>query len=140
MGTNYYLVEKRPTMRRAIHVCKRSWGWKTSWQSTDENEWPRWCDEDHSLDESGQYATERGLPHSIHSVEDVRALLRTGEWDLIDEYGEVYPDWRIKIDELEAWDGGKHDDPDFVALDHVDECGDGFHDAKGNVFCRGGFC
>ena len=86
MGTNYYLQRKQPTIRETVHIGKRSWGWRFHWDSCDEASWPRWCDTDHT-------APRPELPHGIHSVEDVRSFLRTGEWELVDEYGEAHPDW-----------------------------------------------
>jgi len=136
MGTNYYAVKKEPTIRESVHLCKRSFGWKTSWQATDENEVGRWCDRDPSIDDEGRHVDElHSLPHSIHSVDDIRSLMRTGEWLLVDEYGAVYDDWESKIDDLES----RSYEGDFEPRDHVAECGGGFHDSKGNVFLREGF-
>lgn len=159
MGTNFYLVRRKPTIREAVHICKRSWGWKTTWQATDESEWPRWCDTDHMERDTS------GLPYGIHSIEDARSMLESGDWMLVDEYGTVYGDepheedlygsgaevvgdWRTTLDELEAWDGGKsswnerhpEEQVTWEPRDHVRECGSGYHDRTGNVFMRECFC
>ena len=151
MGCNWYIRRKKPTIHEAVHICKQSWGWRTSWQETTnagtENAWPRWCDDDPCKDENGQWVSERTLPWEIRSVEDIRRYLRTGEWELADEYGEVYPDWEAEIDALVAWDGGKagwnEANPDkpvtWEAHEHDVECGDGYRDAENNIMCRGGF-
>lgn len=145
MGTNYYLRRKQPTIRETIHVCKRSFGWRTSWQETRGDDWPRWCDEDHSTDEDGNLVVDRKLPHEIRGVEDIRAYLRTGEWELVDEYGEAYPDWEAEIADLVAWDGGKAAynarNPDRpVTWDAREHEWGSYHDREGNVMLREGFC
>jgi hypothetical protein len=121
MGTNYYLRKKKPTLHECVHVGKCSGGWKMHWQATDNGigDWPRWCDEDPCV-------PELTLPHAINSVEDIRAYLITGDWELVDEYGDRHEDWEKKLSELEKWDG---DVPNH-----------NFTDAKGNVFDRQEYC
>ena len=63
MGTNFYLRRKEPTVKDTVHIGKRSWGWLFHWDSCDESEYPRWCDEDR-----GQYVYE--LTHSIKREDD----------------------------------------------------------------------
>ena len=137
IGSNFYIRRKQPTIHETVHIGKRSWGWLFHWDAVDESQWPRWCDEDHV-----QPYPE--LPHSIHSVEDIREYLRTGEWELIDEYGEVYEDWEAEIDGFIHWDGGKagwnerHPDEPVLWDVHTPS---GYHDKEGQVFDRGdGFC
>ena len=140
MGTNYYLQRKVPTLHETIHIGKRSFGWAMHWDSCDESAWPRWCDEDHSFtfgpDGRGAEPT---LPHDIHSVEDIRAYLRTGEWQLIDEYGEGFEDPLVEIDELCSWDGelkewsDNHPDNPVWRL-HTPN---GYRDSEGQIFDRG---
>lgn len=151
-GCNFYIRRKKPTIHDTVHICKRSWGWRTSWQETvndgTEHAWPRWCDEDPGKDESGQYVSERTLPWEIHSVEDIRHYLRTGEWELIDEYGEVYTDWESEIAELVEWDGGKaswnarhpEEPVTWEPKEHDKESGNGYRDHEDNIMVRGGFC
>lgn len=138
MGTNFYIRKKVPTIHETVHICKRSWGWRTSWQKTEAYEWPRWCDEDRVIDDYG-YSTGPNLPHDIRRVSDIVDYLKTGEWELIDEYGMVYDDWEEEIKGLVEWNGGEHEDRDFVPFDHVEECGGGYHDEHGNVFLDVGF-
>ena len=137
MGTNFYLRQKQPTVRRTIHIGKRSWGWLFHWDSCDEIDYPRWCDEDRD-----QYVYE--LPHSIKSVEDIRAYLRTGEWELVDEYDNVFPDWEAEIEGFCQWDGGKSGynerHPDKPVKWDV-QVPSGYRDGEGQIFHRGnGFC
>lgn len=139
MGTNFYLVKKVPTVHETVHICKRSWGWKTSWQATDSYEWPRWCDDDPCTNERGEYIA-RHLPDSIKSVDDIVKYLKTGDWNLVDEYGHVYDDWQTELEELVQWDGGHHEGmEDYKPRDHAIECGNGYHDIYGNVFIENGF-
>lgn len=145
IGCNFYLRRKKPTIHETVHICKRSFGWRTTWQESvnghDEYAWPKWCDED----PSAHYPE---LPNEIHSVEDIRNYLRTGEWELVDEYGTVLDEWEGEIDSLESWDGGKQaynaahpDNPvTWEACEHDKECGEGYRDSKGNIFTRTGFC
>lgn len=118
MGTNYYLRRREPCIRPVIHIAKASWGWRTSWQSTTAGEWSKWCDED-------MMELDYSLPWSIHSVADIRAYLETGDWEIVDEYGDVHGD--DVISSLESWmpDGGEYCD---------------YHDGAGNGFTNAGFC
>ncbi len=134
MGTNFYLRRKQPTIREAIHICKRSWGFYATWQATEPDDWPKWCDED--------MMSPTQLPSPIRSVDDIRDYLRTGEWEVVDEYGDVHPD--SVIDDLEAWDGGKAaynaDRPDQPVTWTPKGGPCDFKDDEGNRFSRRGFC
>lgn len=145
IGTNFYIRKKKPTIHEVVHICKRSFGWRTTWQATSigygENDWPKWCDENP--------AGEPTIPNEINSVEDIRNYLRTGEWELVDEYGKVYEDWESQLRNLEEFDGGKSaweaNHPDMPLgwdkpHEHDVETGEGFRDFKGNIFVRTGFC
>ena len=134
MGTNFYLRRKQPTIRQTVHIGKRSWGWKFHWDSCDETNYPRWCDEDPDWEDA------KSLPHSITCVEDIRAYLRTGDWELVDEYNEVHEDWEAEIEGFVNWDGGR----DAWNERHPDEPVEwelkepsGYHDREGQVFDRG---
>lgn len=129
MGTNFYLRRKEPTLHECVHVCKCSYGWRTTWQATDERDWPRWCD----------IVPGPELESPISSVEDVRGYLETGEWELVDEYGDVHDDWDDVMSSLEVWDGGVGMDG-RRPLEHDVECGEGYRDVRGNIFVREGFC
>ena len=48
-------------------------------------------------------------------------------------------DWEEEIKGLIEWNGGDHEDRDFAPLDHVEDCGGGYHDEQGNVFLDVGF-
>ena len=140
MGTNYYLRRKEPTIREAVHIGKMSFGWLFHWDACDSSDWPRWCDTDHI----GGYGDGPKLPFSINSVEDIREYLRTGEWELVDEYGEVYEDWVTKIESFKEWDGGKaaynKNHPDKPVTWNVSKPF-GSVDREGQIFSRdGGFC
>lgn len=37
MGTNYYAVRNKPTVREPIHIGKSSWGWRFLFQYQDDN-------------------------------------------------------------------------------------------------------
>ena len=51
MGTNYYLVENRPTVHAPLHIGKSSFGWKFCFHAYDEWEsWP-WEEELHTFGE-----------------------------------------------------------------------------------------
>ncbi len=143
MGTNYYLRKKEPTIHETIHIAKQSWGWRTSWQHTDERDWPRWCDDDPCVvsEDDGIIVYGPVLPWPIDSVDDIRRYLENGEWEIVDEYGDVAePD---VIDKLERWDGGKSnynaDNPDKPVTWVPKSQGD-YRDARGNNFTRDGFC
>lgn len=131
MGTNFYLRKKQPTIHETIHIGKRSWGWLFHWDSVDKSNWPRWCDEDHPMSE---------LPHSIHSVDDIRAYLKTGEWELVDEDGIVHPMWESTLRGFMHWDGGKesynerHPDSPVTWYPNVPS---GYRDSEGQIFDRG---
>lgn len=136
MGTNYYLRRKKPTLHETVHIGKQSWGWLMHWDSCDDTSWPRWCDNDHGHSDEARPS----LPHSIHSVKDIRSYLKTGEWELVDEYGEVYDDWESKIDLLCSWDGGKagyNERHPESPVTWTPSRPSGFTDSEGQVFDRG---
>lgn len=62
MGTNYYAVKKKPRIVKVydeFHLGKASVGWQFLFQEQD----------------------------NIHSFEDVKKILESGEWNIKDEYG-----------------------------------------------------
>ena len=77
MGCNVYLRRKEPRMvpeYDETHVCKLSSGWKVHFDGSSacDNAWePR---DEHAP--------------RIGSMDDLRGYLSTGEWELVDEYGE----------------------------------------------------
>ena len=79
MGTNVYLQRKEPRMvptYDAVHVCKISYGWRVHFDGSSAitDEW---------LDEPDEHRPRIG------SMDDLRGYLSTGEWELVDEYGET---------------------------------------------------
>lgn len=74
MGTNFYLQRKKPTLRETIHIGKQSFGWAMHWDSCDEQNWPRWCDEDHSR----MYRDGRKIPY-MHFVKRCKVCGRIGD-------------------------------------------------------------
>lgn len=78
MGTNIYMRRKEPRTIEVydeVHVGKLSYGWRAHF--------------DGSSMYQDQWYPERddNLPR-IGSMDDLRAYLATGEWELFDEYGE----------------------------------------------------
>ena len=79
MGLNIYLQRIKPRTVEVydqIHVAKLSSGWKAH------------------FDGSSAENNEPNKPH-VGSMDDLRAYLSTGEWELVDEYGE-----RTTLDEV----------------------------------------
>ena len=110
MGTNYYLRRRVEEYQR-FHVCKASYGWRTLWQTSDDAWEPPTAPSDAPI---------------YHSVQEIRDLLATGDWELVDEYGdERNPD---EIDELCARRGHSHSE--FLAC---------YADNEGQEFDRGQF-
>lgn len=96
MGTNFYLKRVKPReIHDLMHIAKRSGGWVIHFQDSTEG-----------------YADQRDdAPEhpSFHSVADIRNLLKTGEWQLADEYGETWGPGEESLrefDDLCKWRGG----------------------------------
>lgn len=78
MGTNYYVVPKKPTISNALHIGKSSAGWRFLFQEVN----PGMYDFDYDLE--------------IHSYEDWVNFLKDNDDILIlNEYDEV-----VSVDEL----------------------------------------
>lgn len=98
MGTNIYIRRKVPRMvpeYDETHVAKLSYGWKVHFDGS-------------SMD--GGYGV------SIGSISDLRQYLDSGDWELIDEYGD-----RVTLDYVLS-----HDDDPFnssVSCDYYDNYG-----------------
>lgn len=74
MGTNFYIKRMKPReVFDEYHIAKTSCGWLPSFQAYTP------CGED----------DERP---AVHSVADIKALVDSGEYTIIDEYDEEY-DW-----------------------------------------------
>lgn len=98
MGTNHYLRRVRPReLHDEYHICKTSGGWVVHFQDSTAHQ-----DEHHGDD--------GWAPPSFHSVADIRDLLKTGEWQISNEYSEVCEPGEESLREFErlcAWRGGK---------------------------------
>lgn len=65
MGTNYYAVKNKPTVRPPLHIGKSSWGWRFNFHA---------CDEFHTFPQFRKWLDDH---------------VKTGEYVLMDEYDEV---------------------------------------------------
>jgi hypothetical protein len=75
MGLNIYIQRKTPRMvptYDCTHIAKLSWGWRVHFDGSSMTH--EFCEDD-------------PRPR-IGSVADIRSYLETGEWELVDEYGE----------------------------------------------------
>lgn len=107
MGTNYYLRRVRPReVHDEYHVCKLSAGWPAHFQSDD---WYHPEDAGNPVTSPMMYhASQLRWPDADNgevvprwgSVGGIRALLRSGEWQLSDEYGAVSAPGRESLDLL----------------------------------------
>ena len=93
MSTNIYIRRKEPRMVPVyddVHVCKLSGGWRAHFDGSSavDNTWG-------PHDESAP---------RIGSMDDLRGYLSTGEWELVDEYGE-----KTTLEEVLAHDEYRHD-------------------------------
>lgn len=76
MSTNYYIRKVKPIeVRPEFHIGKRSCGWKALFESY------------HS---DAQYVYNVGVDRPyVDRVSDIKALVESGEWEIIDEYDET---------------------------------------------------
>lgn len=140
MGTNFYLRRVKPReVHDEYHIAKRSGGWKIHFQDSTEYQ--------------NEFYGDGPEPPSYHSVGDIRKLLESGEYQLSNEYGDVYePGYESlrEFDELCQWNGGprftqpavpyngRYDNPPGVPYDH---CGTGgYRDPDGYYFDSREFC
>lgn len=98
MGTNHYLRRVKPReVHDEYHICKTSAGWVVHFQ-------------DSSGPQDEYYGDNEWAPPSFHSVADIRNLLKTGEYQISDEYGRVCAPGEESLREFErlcAWRGGE---------------------------------
>lgn len=138
MGTNHYLRRVRPReVHDEYHICKTSGGWVVHFQDSTEAQGEVYDD--------GEL-----VPPSFHSVADIRNLLKTGEWQISNEYGDVCAPGEESLRELDrlcAWRGGprfedKPPNPNYPDGDppyeHVMLRG-AFRDPEGYLFTTGEF-
>lgn len=128
MGTNFYLRRVEPReVHDEYHIAKRSAGWRIHFQ------------------DSEAYKHDEVPAPSYHSVADIRSLLKSGEYQLADEYGTTWEPGSESLEEfaeLCAWNGGPkftepareylgaYDNPPGVPYDHAG----GYRDPEGYRF------
>ena len=110
MGCNWYLQSKKPQyVYPKLHLTKISWGWLPLWQIHEQG-----YDYDNDCDDP--------FAPPIHSIEDIKELVESGDWELISEEQE-----KLNWDEFEKqvvqWNGGDHDDPYFKPSTHLPTLG-----------------
>ena len=76
MSTNFYLRRTKPILCfPEFHVAKRSCGWKPLLEHNGDPE------------DSFSFTTARPI---VERMDDIRAAVESGEWELIDEYDRPY--------------------------------------------------
>jgi len=111
MSMNVYMRRKEPRMVPTydeIHICKLSGGWRVHFDgsSVDQNEY------------------DMQAPR-VGSMDDLRGYLATGEWELVDEYGDV-----TTLEKVLAHDNERNT---RVSLDD-------YYDREGYPWSRREFC
>lgn len=96
MSENFYLRRVVPrTVHDEFHLCKRSAGRRVCFQDSSRN-----------VAEPGARDEAPPACPRFTSVAEVRELLASGEWQIADEYGDVWEPGEEslrKLDELLAW-------------------------------------
>lgn len=99
MGTNFYLRNKKPRLvYDETHIAKTSWGWKPSFE----------C-----------HAGE------IESVKQLKTVYDSGEYTIVDEYGDEY-NWEEFDDRVLKWADRQRElrrengQEDFEPIDHLE--------------------
>ena len=113
MGLNIYMRRTKPRIVEVydeIHVAKLSWGWRVHFD--------------------GSSAVMEGSGPHVGSIDDLRAYLATGEWELVDEDEE-----RTTLDEVLAHDRVMRDGK----LRNTQVCMVDYYDREGYPWSRGGF-
>ena len=134
MGTNSYLVRQKPRLvRDAFHICKISAGWKPVFQNSE-------CADLEEVEFIEGKVSWNGndVVHDYYgSVSDIRKLLETGEYEIMDEYGDTSDgDGPYTIDSLIAWGEHEHNYRDENTMYSAY----GYKDAEGFTFHRQYFC
>lgn len=157
MGTNYYLRLKEPerskkplleivdwryeklvadpdmeveiTDHHAVHIAKCSWGWVPSFQHIPANM---------PFDET-EMNNDR---YFIRSVEDIRDYMRTGKYEIVDEYGEVYTQAQFEHKVVQWVRRQKENGLEIEPHNHTDTEDSlyAYSDPEGYQFCRTCFC
>lgn len=139
MGTNFYLRRVKPReVHDEYHICKTSAGWVVHFQ-------------DSSHPQSEYFSDDEWAPPSFHSVADIRNLLKSGEWQISNEYGDVcepVEESLREFDRLCAWRGGPQWDgapanPHYPSGDPPYEntaLSGSYRDPDGYLFTHTDFC
>lgn len=116
MGTNYYLRRVKPReVYDEYHICKCSAGWKVHFQDSSEYKW------------------KENAP-SYHSTEDIKYLLSTGEYQLVNKYGDLT---EPGAESLAAFHKLLKHEPDS---DESRVTSDDYKDVNGYLFTPAEFC
>lgn len=120
MGTNIYLRRKEPRMvpeYDEVHVCKLSYGWRVHFDGS-------------SAHDNGWEPLDEHQPR-VGSMDDLRGYLDSGEWELVDEYGDA-----TTLEEVLAHDEVKRDGQ----LWNTRVSSDNYYDREGYPWSRMEFC
>ena len=120
-GKNVYIKRKKPRMvpeYDETHVCKLSAGWRAHFDgsSAAENTWEP---------ERDEHAPRIG------SIDDLRGYLSTGEWELVDEYGD-----KTTLEEVLEHDEYRRDGELWNTRVSLDD----YYDREGYPWSRREFC
>jgi hypothetical protein len=122
MGTNFYLRRTKPRMvYDEFHLGKRSGGWEMHFQDSDGLSHYR----DTVLPDAEEFP-------EYHSVEDIRELLESEEYQIVDEYGTSWNPGEESLDVLQKlvdWSEGKQ----YPGSRYISNCHD-HRDEDGNWF------
>lgn len=120
MGTNIYMRRKEPRMvpeYDETHIAKLSYGWRAHF--------------DGSSAHGGTWEPQgKGAPR-VGSMDDLRGYLATGEWELVDECGEV-----TTLEDVLAHDGFMKDGELWNTRVSLDD----YYDREGYPWSRKEFC
>lgn len=119
MGTNIYLRRKEPRMvpeYDEVHIAKLSGGWRVHFDGSSAAG-TRWNYSEHAP--------------RIGSMDDLRGYLATGDWELVDEYGE-----KRTLEDVLAHDDYKRDGELWNTQVSMDD----YYDREGYPWSRREFC
>ena len=120
MGTNIYLQRKEPRMVPTydeVHVAKLSYGWRAHF--------------DGSSMHGATWDVQADEAPKVGSMDDLRAYLATGEWELVDEYGD-----KTTLEEVLAHDEFRKDGELWNTRVSMDD----YRDREGYPWSRTEFC
>lgn len=119
MGTNYYLKRTKPILCfPEFHVGKKSAGWLGLFEATGTNDF--------------HFEFETQKP-AVTCVEDIRAAVASGEWELVDEYGDLVDVDKFIDFMMNGWEWERDVGKDLrIHSDHLDT----YRDREGAEFTR----